>query len=89
MLQSSYSRDTERAADGYSVDLMSRAGGDPRALGVMLTRIDGANHPGTDLVNDHPTTKERVAAINAAPRPASLKTLLGSDEWAALKRICG
>jgi hypothetical protein len=42
-----------------------------------------------ELVNDHPTTKERVAAINAAPRPASLKTLLGSDEWAALKRICG
>jgi Zn-dependent protease with chaperone function len=89
VLQSSYSRDTERAADGYSVDLMSRAGGDPRALGAMLTRIDGANHPGMELVSDHPTTKERVAAINAAPRPASLKTLLGSDEWAALKRICG
>ncbi len=89
VLASSYSRDAESAADAYSVDLMARIGGDPRALGAILARIDGANHPGTELASDHPATKARVAVINAAPRSASLKSLLGADEWAALKRVCG
>jgi Zn-dependent protease with chaperone function len=89
VLQSSYSRRAETAADSYSVDLVSRIGGDPRALAAVLARIEGANHPGTELVSDHPTTQARIAAINAAPRPASMKALLGSDEWTALKRICG
>ena len=46
VLQSSYSREVESAADRYAVDLVTRSGGDPRALGVVLDRIAGANHPG-------------------------------------------
>ena len=46
VLQSSYSRETESAADRYGVELMRRAEGDPRALGTMLTRLGGAVHPG-------------------------------------------
>ena len=49
VLQSSYSREVEGAADRYGVELMSRAGGDPRALGAMLTRHRGRNHPGTEF----------------------------------------
>ncbi len=89
VLQSSYSREVEGAADRYGIDLMRRAGGDPRALGVVLTRIAGANHPGMVILSDHPDTKARVAVINTlAVAPSPPQSLLEPSEWAALKRIC-
>ena len=42
---------------------MGRVGGDPRALGAVLTRIAGANHPGMEILSDHPDTKPRVKLI--------------------------
>ena len=89
VLQSSYSREVESAADRYAVDLVTRSGGDPRALGVVLDRIAGANHPGMEILRDHPDTKARVAVINslATSRP-SAQPLLEPAEWHALKRIC-
>ncbi len=89
VLQSSYSRDVEAAADRYGVDLMARAGGDPRALGTVLTRIAGAIHPGMEILRDHPDTKSRIAMINTlAAETAPPQPLLEPAEWRALKRIC-
>jgi Zn-dependent protease with chaperone function len=96
VLQSSYSREVESAADRYGVELMGRAGGDPRALGVLLTRLAGANHPGMDILSDHPDTKLRVKLIEDLAKPAAdlarptaaPQSLLEPSEWAALKRIC-
>jgi len=89
VLQSSYSRDVESAADRYGVELMERAGGDPRALGTVLTRLSGAIHPGADILSDHPDTQARVDVINTLAKPqASTKPLLEPSEWQALKRIC-
>jgi len=93
VLQSSYSREVESAADRYAVELMGYAGGDPRALGVVLTRLAGANHPGMDILSDHPDTKLRVKLIEDLAKPAAApqslpSSLLEPSEWAALKRIC-
>ena len=89
VLQSSYSRDVEASADRYAVELMQRAGGDPRALGALLTRIAGAIHPGMEILRDHPDTKARVAVINnLAASAAPPQPLLEPSEWAALRRIC-
>src|SRR5215510_4458963 len=66
LLETSYSREVERRADAYGIGLVARVGGNPRALGDILARIDGANHPGMTLLNDHPDTKDRIAAINSA-----------------------
>jgi predicted Zn-dependent protease len=89
VLQSSYTREVEGAADRYGVELIGRAGGDPRALGVVLARIAGNNHPGMEILRDHPDTKARVAMINTlAASKATPKPLLEPTEWAALKRIC-
>jgi len=89
VLQSSYSRDVESAADIYGVGLMQKAGGNPRAFGTVLDRIAGAIHPGIEILADHPDTQARVRVINelsaAAPPP---KPLLEGAEWAALKLIC-
>ena len=76
VLRSSYSREVETRADLYGADLMARTGGDPRALGTILTRVAGANHPGMKILLDHPDTEQRVAAINAATAP---KTGTGAD----------
>ena len=89
LLQSSYSREVEAAADRFSVDLMGKVGGDQRALGAILGRIEGNIHPSLRLLLDHPATQARVAAINAAATAAGPSTpLLEAPEWAALKRIC-
>jgi predicted Zn-dependent protease len=93
ILKTSYSREVEAAADAYGVTLMSKIGGDPRALGGILLRIAGTTHPGPKLLLDHPETADRVAAIDAlagslarqAPPP---RALLDSSEWVALKTIC-
>ena len=88
VLQSSYSRDVESAADRYGVDLMGRAGGDPRALGAVLGRIAGANHPGMEILRDHPDTKTRLKVIDDLARTSPSQPLLEPAEWHALKRIC-
>ncbi|MGA7389996.1 MAG: M48 family metallopeptidase [Pseudolabrys sp.] len=88
VLQSSYTRETERVADAYGTDLMSKVGGDARALASILDKIGGATEPGMKILLNHPETKARVAAINKSAVPASPVPFLGADEWAALKQIC-
>jgi hypothetical protein len=68
---------------------MGRAGGDPRALGAVLSRIAGTTHPGVEILRDHPDTKARVTVINSlAPATQPARSLLDGDKWRALKRIC-
>ena len=56
----------------------------------MLERISGAVEPAAlSLLLDHPLTKERVAAINAAASTDPTAPLLDAGDWAALKQICG
>ena len=93
ILQTRYSREVETSADADGVALMIRIGGDPRALGTLLTRIAGTSHPGPKILADHPDTRDRVARIEAAAgsnaeRITSTRPLLTSAEWAALKNIC-
>ena len=88
VLQTSYSRNVEGAADGYAVDLMHKIQGDPRALGTILGRIAGSTHSSMKLLLDHPDTNDRVAAINAMSGSGPTKPLLDAAEWLELKRIC-
>ncbi len=89
VVESAYAREVEAGADLYGVHLVSKAGGDGRALGSMLERIAGTIEPGIKILLDHPQTQQRIAAINAAAGPPQGKALLEPAEWAALKRICG
>jgi Zn-dependent protease with chaperone function len=91
VVQSAYSREVEGAADLYGVGLMGTIGGDARAFAAILDRIAGAIEPGVKILADHPATKERVAAINAAAaaNPVQRQPLLTPAEWSMLKNICG
>ena len=88
VLQSSYSREAEAAADAYGADLMVKAHGNPRALATMLGKIGGATEPGMKILLDHPETKARIAAINKIANARPTTPFLDAGEWAALKRIC-
>jgi predicted Zn-dependent protease len=88
VLSSSYTRDVESAADRYAVELMNKAGGDQRALAVVLNRIAGAIHPGMEILRDHPDTQARVKLINDLASASAPQSLLEPSEWAALKLIC-
>jgi Zn-dependent protease with chaperone function len=90
VVHSAYSREVEGAADLYGVRLMANAGGDPRALGAVLDRVSGSLEQTGSVVADHPQTKARTAAIEAAAAALSapLRPLLTPPEWAALKHIC-
>src|SRR5712692_4251794 len=82
ILQTSYSREVESAADLYGVMLMTKLGADARALGTILQRIAGGTHPGMKILLDHPETKERVTKINAtAAGSAPTRALLDGAEW--------
>jgi predicted Zn-dependent protease len=88
ILQTSYSRDVETAADAYGVALMNKIGGDARALGKLLLRIEGTTHPGPKILLDHPEARERAALIEAMAKPSPTRPLLAPAEWAALKSVC-
>lgn len=88
VLQSSYSREAESAADRYAAELMKKAQGDTRALATMLDKIGGATEPGMKILLDHPETKARIAAINRIAANGPTVPFLTPAEWAALKRIC-
>ena len=88
VLQTSYSRTVEAAADTYAVDLMKSIEADPRALGTVLQRIAGSSHSSLKFLLDHPETKNRVDAINAHAGTGPIRPLLDPSDWAQMKRIC-
>jgi predicted Zn-dependent protease len=91
LLQLSHSREVERAADLYAVELIAKAGGNARSLATVLNRIAGSGDPGVKILLNHPVTRERVALIEqvSAAFPGPAVPLLDTADWAALKRICG
>ncbi|MGT2480803.1 M48 family metallopeptidase [Methylobacterium oryzae CBMB20] len=94
LLSAGYSRDAERAADSYAVDLMTRAGGNGAALADILERIAKDKHGGKsevlDLLRSHPFTRERAAAIRAQAGPAAAeRQIMSGGAWTALRGICG
>lgn len=94
LLSAGYSREAERAADTFAVDLMTRAGGNAAALADILERIakdeKGGLNGALAILRSHPLTRERAAAIRARAGPdAPGRAILSANEWAALQGICG
>lgn len=65
LLQMKYSRDNEREADRYAIEMMRAAGLDPRHLAALLKRIEeqapGRGRAVPDFLSSHPATEEREA----------------------------
>ncbi len=89
LLTSRHSRSVEMQADEFAIDVMTKAGGDVRALGRFLQRV--AASPGErqlELLLSHPVTADRVAAIERRAGGPTPQPILSHEEWLALRRIC-
>jgi predicted Zn-dependent protease len=88
LLETSYSRTAEAAADEFGGRLIYKAGGDPRALGTILLRISGQPGAVPHFLLDHPEAQVRADALARIGHPSPMKALLTPAEWNALKGIC-
>ena len=73
LLQTKYSRDHEREADLYAIDLLRKGGIEPSYFAVILRRLEGATGERRGLptfVSSHPPTEEREALARGAAQGA-------------------
>ena len=86
-----HSREAERAADRYAVELLNASGIDGGGLARFFERIaeraGGEDHPVFRILSTHPPTGERAEAVRAGARADG--PALPSHEWQRLRRICG
>lgn len=66
LLALSHSREAEREADRFSVELMHDAGHDPAAIGRFFERLRDklGDREGGDFLSTHPATPERIEQTN-------------------------
>ena len=89
LLDATYSRDAEFAADGFAIDVMNGLGRSPKPMGEFLLRITGKQgDTPLDMFASHPFSEDRLARMSAADKGTSAPPLLDDAEWQALKDIC-
>ncbi|MCP3463469.1 M48 family metallopeptidase [Bradyrhizobium sp. CCGUVB23] len=90
VVEASYSREAETAADTFAIDLMHALGRSPKPAAELMFRITGKEGgSGFTILASHPLTEDRLARMTKEDRPASGQPLLTTEEWVALKGICG
>jgi predicted Zn-dependent protease len=89
LLSSAFSRDSERQADAFGVDLMLKGGGNPEGLAGFFGTAGGGPPGALNWLTSHPASAEREAAIRrlAQNRPV-LSPALTPEQWQALRAIC-
>jgi len=90
LITASYSREVEQDADTFAIDTMHRLGRPPQALGNLLMRIS-KSQGGDDVswLSSHPLTQDRLERMGSDDVASGGPPLLSSEQWAALKAICG
>jgi Zn-dependent protease with chaperone function len=91
LVQASFSREVEAAADAYAIETMRVLGRSPVALGALLTRLSTSTS-GTkslpSLLDSHPATPDRLAVMKASSIVTTGPEILDEAQFKALKRIC-
>jgi predicted Zn-dependent protease len=89
LFDASYSREQERAADAFAIDVMHKLGRSPKPLGDLLVRVTGTEaNNGMTLLSSHPLSEDRLALMSKDTGSSSGPELLSAAEWKALKNIC-
>ena len=89
IVNASYSREAEEAADSFAIQVMHKLGRPTRPMGELMFRITGKEDgKRPSLWSSHPLTEDRLARMRAEDRPPSGPPLLSAEEWRALKGIC-
>lgn len=94
MLDASYSREAERAADAFAIDLMNGAGiplAPTAALFDRLAEKEGEAIDALSFLSTHPDTRSRAEALRRAKTEGGspiLPPILTGAEWRALRHRC-
>lgn len=90
VVEASYSREAETAADTFAIEIMHKLGRSPKPAAELMFRITGKEGGGlTSILASHPLTEDRLARMTKEDRAASGPPLLTDKEWQSLKLICG
>lgn len=91
VVEASYSREAETAADTFAIEIMHKLGRSPKPAAELMFRITGKEGGSalSTILASHPLTEDRLARMTREDRPASGPPLLTDKEWQSLKLICG
>jgi len=91
VVEASYSREAETAADTFAIEVMHKLGRSPKPAFELMFRITGKEGGSklTTILASHPLTEDRLARMTREDRPVSDPPLLTDKEWQSLKGICG
>lgn len=89
ILDASYSRDAETAADAFAIAAMNTLGRSARPMGEFLVRVTGDGGKRTiTILDSHSLSEDRLNRMKRADRPNTGPDILSPREWRALKDIC-
>jgi len=89
LVTASHSREAEREADSFAIDIMRRLGRSPKPMGDLMFRVTGKEDMGgLSWLANHPLTEDRQARMSKLDAPPGGPPLLTPVEWSALKSIC-
>lgn len=91
LVEASYSREAETAADTFAIEVMHKLGRSPKPAFELMFRVTGKEGGSalTTILASHPLTEDRLARMTREDRPVSGPPLLTDKEWQALKSVCG
>ncbi len=93
LIEATYSKEAEAAADIFAHEALAAAGIPPSALATMFRRLQAEAGDAQGFLAhfaSHPTLGDRIARAEAAgaAMTGALRPALGEDAWRALRRIC-
>ncbi|GEO13172.1 M48 family metallopeptidase [Microvirga aerophila] len=88
LIDSAHSREAETAADAFAAQAMLALGRPPKAMGLLLKRIEGNEKKLPAFLSTHPVTDQRLKSLEQQAPAHTGEPLLSEEEWRALKEIC-
>ncbi|AMN42560.1 M48 family metallopeptidase [Rhodoplanes sp. Z2-YC6860] len=89
LIDASHSREAERGADDFAIDVMHKLGRSPQPMGEFLLRITGEQrNSAIAMFASHPLSEDRLETMKKANRPNTGPAILSDAQWRALKNIC-
>lgn len=92
LIDTRFSREAERQADRFAVDVAQRMAFQPAGFAGLLERVaaDDQMSQALALLSTHPLTSERRKALEDIKiTDASLQPAFTAEEWRAIKAMCG